>query len=785
MKRSNLVHVKNHSIKNRNPLWKSFVILFVGLIITFGVANYVSREEESQSQKEFVLACNDLKTKIFLRINSHTQFLINASSFFEASQLVTRKEWEQFNKFSTMNESFKGVQGFGFSTIVKKEQLQSHIDNVRKEGFDKYTLYPQGIRSFYTSIIYLEPFNDKNARALGFDMFTEPVRRKAMEQARDNNMPVLSGKVVLRQEIKKDVQAGTLIYVPVYKNVPLNTVADRRKAIIGWVFSPFRMDDFMKSILGGWNLNSDENIRLEVYDDAIISQNSLLFDSFKNRIKSSIDTKIRTQTLPILFNNKKWALVFSQPLRNSFLFSAKTLIIAIGGTIISLLLFALSYSLLITKQRAKNIAARLSLDLSIKNKEYEIMNNSLKKSYKKLISSKEKLKETNKELQKAKVKAEESDQLKSAFLANMSHEIRTPMNGIMGFAELLKEADLSTEEQKDYIEIIGKSGSRLLNIINDIVDISKIESGQMNAVFSATNIDEQLLYMQNFFKPETQDKGILLLLKKPIDYGETIIRTDQEKFYAILINLVKNAIKFTQKGIIELGYEKKGDYIEFFVKDTGIGISKDRQQAIFERFIQADFNDKMARQGAGLGLSIAKAYVELLGGKIWVESELEKGSTFYFTLPYKIKLEEDNCSQFNILTIHEDCQIDKLKILIAEDDKISRLLIQKVVQSFSKEILIAKNGLEAVQICRKNPDIDLVLIDIQMPQMNGYEATKKIRKFNENIIILAQTAFALEGDKEKTIEAGCNGYIPKPIKKEEMSGLIQLHFGKTKNDLTA
>jgi CheY-like chemotaxis protein len=416
--------------------------------------------------------------------------------------------------------------------------------------------------------------------------------------------------------------------------------------------------------------------------------------------------------------------------------------------------------------------------LSIKNQEYERINNSLKKNYKKLISSKEKLKETNKELQKAKVKAEESDQLKSAFLANMSHEIRTPMNGIMGFAELLKEANLSTEEQKDYIEIIEKSGTRLLNIINDIVDISKIEAGQMNVVFSGTNIDELLQYIQTFFKPETQDKGILLLLKRPLAEDEIIIQTDREKLYAILINLVKNAIKYTLKGIIEFGYEKNDDYIQFFVKDTGIGISKDRHQAIFERFIQADFNDKMARQGAGLGLSIAKAYVELLGGKIWVESEPEKGSIFYFTIPCIIKLEENSSVEINGLGNQEDCQIEKLKILIAEDDKISRILILRVLSSFSREILIAKTGLEAVQICRKNPDIDLVLIDMQMPQMNGYEATKKIRKFNENVIILAQTAFALEGDKEKTIEAGCNGYISKPIKKEELSRLMRHYFGK-------
>ena len=409
------------------------------------------------------------------------------------------------------------------------------------------------------------------------------------------------------------------------------------------------------------------------------------------------------------------------------------------------------------------------------------MNKSLNKNYKRLIASKEKLKETNVELEKAKVKAEESDKLKSAFLANMSHEIRTPMNGIMGFAELLKSGNLSPEENKNYIEIIQKSGTRLLSIINDIVDISKIEAGQMKVSYSTTNVDEQMQYIHTFFEHEAQDKGIQLILRKSSDEEQTIISTDREKLYAILINLVKNAIKYTVKGTIEFGYEKRDNQIEFFVKDTGIGISKDRQKAVFERFIQADFNDKMARQGAGLGLAIAKAYVELLGGKIWVESEIGKGSEFYFSIPDAIQIKENDLAQKSISIPKAPCEIKNLKILVTEDDNISRMLILKVLEEFGNEILIAYTGVEAVEICQKNSDLDLILMDIQMPQMNGYEATKEIRKFNKDVIILAQTAYALEGDKAKTIAVGCNGYISKPIKKEELSNLLQHYFCKQEN----
>ena len=780
MKTPKAEHLKNSTAINCNPIWISFAILFVGLVVTFIVSNSVSYEEESQSQKEFVLLCNDIKSKIATRINFQAQFLLSGSSLFEASQSVTREEWRLFNKFSSIDRKYTGVEGFGYSLIVKNTELKNHISVIHKEGFPKYKIFPEGTRDINTTVIYIEPLDERNSKTLGFDMFTEPVRRKAMEQARDYHMPILSGKVILLQEGIKIIQKGTLMYVPVYKNGPINTIAERRAAIIGWVFSPFLMDDFVNSILGHWNLNNETNIRLQIYDDGTILPNALLFDSQKFRTSNTIETKVRTRILPILFNKKRWTLVFSQPSEHTFYLSHKTLIIAIGGIIISFLLFALSYSLLITKKRAKIIAERLTLDLSIKNQEYERINISLNKNYKELISSKIKLNEINNELQKAIVKAEESDQLKSAFLANMSHEIRTPMNGIIGFAELLKEGNLSSDKQNDYIKIIEKSGIRLLNIINDIVDVSKIEAGQMNVVLSTTNVDEQMQYIQTFFRPEAQDKGIQLVLKNYLVEGNTIITTDREKLYAILINLVKNAIKYTVKGTIEFGYEIKDNYIEFFVKDTGIGISKDRHTAIFKRFIQAEINDKMARQGAGLGLSIAKAYVELLGGNIWVESEPEIGSTFYFTLPNTIKL-DDNPIQKIAFNTPVNFDSKKLKILIAEDDKISMMLIQKVVEPYSKEIIKAKSGLEAVEICRNNPDLDLILMDIQMPQMNGYEATKEIRKFNKNVIILAQTAFALEGDKEKSIEAGCNDYISKPIKKEELSRLILHYFGNKQN----
>ena len=406
-------------------------------------------------------------------------------------------------------------------------------------------------------------------------------------------------------------------------------------------------------------------------------------------------------------------------------------------------------------------------------------------------------KQAEQELIKAKEKAEESERLKTAFLANMSHEIRTPMNGILGFAELLKEPDLTSDQQQNYIRIIERSGARMLNIINDIIDISKIEAGLMKVDLKESNINDQIDYIYTFFKPEVEAKGLQLLLTNTLPAKETIIITDREKVFAILTNLVKNAIKYTIKGKIEIGYtlletsntettnsvsEGEKIYLQFCVKDSGIGIPIERQQAIFERFIQADIADSKAMEGAGLGLAITKAYTEMLGGKIWVESEEGVGSTFYFTLPYTSKQLEktainNTLSSENESTIH-DPKVSGLKILIAEDDEISEIFITTIIKNISKEILKTRNGIEAIEICRNNPDIDLILMDIKMPEISGYEATRQIRQFNMDVIIIAQTAFGLTGDREKAMEAGCNDFIAKPIKRKLLLEMIDNYFKK-------
>ena len=381
------------------------------------------------------------------------------------------------------------------------------------------------------------------------------------------------------------------------------------------------------------------------------------------------------------------------------------------------------------------------------------------------------------ELKDAKEKAEESDRLKSAFLANMSHEIRTPMNGILGFTDLLKDAGKSPEDQQRYIGVIEKSGQRLLNLINDLIDISKIEAGQVKLVLSEMDVLQETLSLHAFFMPEALKKSLSFNLQLQPVQTECRIITDKDKFLSILTNLIKNALKFTDNGEIILGYVHEGSFIRFFVKDTGRGIPADKQQMIFDRFSQADVSLTRNYEGAGLGLSIARAYVEMLGGAIGVISQPRIGSEFFFTLP------DTGANKEALRPVAEmpspplsDTLPRKIKILVAEDDEFSVQYFSIKLQDIATEIYYTTTGPDSVEFIRNHPDTDLVLMDIKMPGIDGLQATEMIRQFNKTVVIIAQTAYALSGDRKKAIDAGCNDYLAKPIKKDDLLVAIARYF---------
>lgn len=378
-----------------------------------------------------------------------------------------------------------------------------------------------------------------------------------------------------------------------------------------------------------------------------------------------------------------------------------------------------------------------------------------------------------------KEKAEKSDKLKSAFLANMSHEIRTPMNSILGFSQLL-ETDISKDERSEYVTIINDSGIYLLQLIEDIIDVSKIESGQINVypkTFPLIELFEDLnkIFKQMLIKMEKQN----VKLSYELPDRKMLIHTDKTRLKQVLNNLLTNAVKFTDNGSIVFGCNLENKMLQFYVRDTGIGIDKGHHKEVFERFMKVDHKgpDKVYR-GTGLGLAISKNMVDLLGGKIWLESVYGEGTSFYFTIPHKMS---GNGEQLIPTDGKKATSATKYNwkgktILIAEDEETNYLFMFEMLKGTGVSIIHAHNGEEAVEMLRDNKEVDLVLMDIKMPKLNGLGATKEIKKHNKYLPIIAQTAFAMEGDESKSLAAGCDDYFAKPIRKEAFMAKINSYL---------
>jgi len=372
-------------------------------------------------------------------------------------------------------------------------------------------------------------------------------------------------------------------------------------------------------------------------------------------------------------------------------------------------------------------------------------------------------KKNEQKLQKALFEAQESDRLKSTFLSTISHELRTPLNSVIGFSDLIDET-MDIEEAATLSRLIFKSGNHLLEIINDIFDLSMLEEGTTVFIKDKQNVHALFDEIEEYIfqeKRKMHKDDVCLIFKLDPKENDLQIETDRKHFKQIYIHLLKNALKYTRKGSIEVGYVLLPKQIKFYVKDTGIGIHEEQQNHIFDLFRQLD--DKHTREfaGVGIGLSIAKSFCENLGGKISLESELGKGSTFYFTLPFENERSENlNNPSKQILDL--SILSDKT-VLIAEDDIGSFELLKLYLTPMNTKVIWAKNGVEAISLYSLNPHIDIILMDIKMPILNGYDATKEIKLISPNVPIIAQTAYAINNEKENALAAGCNDYIPKPI----------------------
>jgi PAS domain S-box-containing protein len=379
----------------------------------------------------------------------------------------------------------------------------------------------------------------------------------------------------------------------------------------------------------------------------------------------------------------------------------------------------------------------------------------------------------NENLLEAKERAEESDRLKSAFLANMSHEIRTPMNGIMGFSKMMQETEFPEEKQKKFLDIIHSRTQHLLQIINDIVDISKIEAHQLSIYPQKFSLNELIKELENFYKKDLHDKGkhnLQLNTNIGLSEEESIIESDPTRIRQVLDNLFSNAIKFTEEGSIVLGYSLRSDEsLLFWVKDSGIGIAEKDQGKIFERFRQVHDSNNRLYEGTGLGLSISKKLTELLGGKMWVESKVNEGSVFYFTVPY---VNKERATTKATASKSENPDWRGNTLLIVEDDPTSLEYLKEITKPTGARIILKETGEDGYNAYKNDPSVDIILMDLRLPDINGLEIIKRIREKDRDVKIVAQTAHAMGGDKRKCHESGADDYISKPIDASDLITVI-------------
>ena len=696
---------------NEVTAWLVFVLSIVVTALGWLLS---SQAIEKRAKDRFSFEVRDAQERIQNRINQYQQILRGGVAFFDANHDVDRENWRVYVSSLNLQRELPGVQGFAFAERVSPDNLKQHENRLRVEGFASYLVSPQGDREVYFPITLIEPFDERNQRAFGFDMFSEPIRREAMQHAMDTGQATVSGLVQLKQGDEKSPATGFLIYLPVYeKGVDVSSVDSRRQAIRGFVYSPFFASDLMRNVLG----NEKIPLHFELYDSETMVPESLIYDS-----AGGLDVSLQSRsfehsfelTVPVELSGRTWTAYFeSTPDFDRDVHNALPNLILFAGGAIDLMLFLTIYSL--GQQR----------------------------------------------------KRESASNAKSQFLANMSHEIRTPLNAILGLNSLLGE-QLKDPQSREQVKQIQEAAEQLLGMVEDVLSFSQIEAGSIRIESVEFDLHDRVRKTLRLFTAKAQHKGVALELE--IDaMTPLMVRSDPARYGQVLSNLLNNAIKFSDSGVVLVKVQAdqldtQEALIRTEIHDQGIGLDIKDFERLTRPFEQADNTATRRFGGSGLGLAICKRLTELMGGKLYVNSVPDKGSVLGFIL--RVQTPFANSGALTQAMTTEVRSLKGKKILVVEDNKLNQQVIKALLVKMQVDVVLAENGKMAVEAVLVDSTIDLVLMDIHMPLMNGIDAAMAIRQLSgpvSRLPIVALTAGALPEDEQACMDAGMNAFLTKPV----------------------
>jgi signal transduction histidine kinase/ActR/RegA family two-component response regulator len=726
------------------------------LLLTAIAVYYLHVTAKTNDDLRFDTAVQQTHNTLQERFQTYISLLYAGRGLFAAQPLVSQAHFHAFSEQLNLRQQYPGIQGIGFSQRVipaEKEALVAQIQLQRKISFQ---IRPDFSRPEYHTIIYLEPLDQRNQAAIGYDMFTEPTRRSAMERARDTGIPALSGRVTLKQEIDQHKQAGFLVYMPIYEGAVIPpTVAERRKTLKGFVYSPFRADDFIQGIFGD---RRNALVDFQVYDGTEINPQSILHRSSLSpkTIRGSRPKLTTTQQLQIAGHS--WTLVFtSHPTLEQISEQRFIPFIVFLGGLISLILFGLTRS----QAQARFVAEQAA---------------------KTLHKSEKALRKANANAQLAREQAEVANRLKDDFLAILSHELRSPLTPILGWSKLLQIGKFDQEKASKALATIEQNAKLQAQLIEDLLDISRILQGKLTLETSPVDLATIITTALATMQLSAEAKSIQITSILPSDI---VVSGDANRLQQVVWNLLSNAIKFTPDGgRVDICLEKHEStqirssqpdslstgYAQITITDTGKGFSPEFRPYLFDSFRQEDSKITRRYGGLGLGLAIVQHLVELQGGSIQAESAGEgKGATFQIQLPL-IQAIQNRCSQLPS-TVGSMKNLQGLSILVVDDEVDMQELLTEILEAQGAEVKTTGSGKEVFTLLQQyQPNV--LISDIAMPEMDGYRLIQEIRalppEHGGTIPAIALTAYAGEMNQQRALASGFQIHLPKPLETEEL-----------------